>query len=79
MASYDWIDRTAYPFTSRWLDVDAGRLHYVDEGQGQPIVMVHGGGQTGSGWISTPDGREGWAQYFLHVRRVGSSHPSHRP
>ena len=30
-----------------------------------PIVMVHGGGQTGSGWISTPDGREGWAQYFL--------------
>ena len=30
-----------------------------------PIVMIHGGGQTGSGWISTPDGREGWAQYFL--------------
>jgi len=30
-----------------------------------PIVMVHGGSQTGSGWISTPDGREGWAQYFL--------------
>jgi hypothetical protein len=26
-----------------------------------PIVMVHGGSQTGSGWISTPDGREGWA------------------
>src|SRR5215813_10894143 len=22
-----------------------------------PIVMVHGGSQTGSGWISTPDGR----------------------
>jgi pimeloyl-ACP methyl ester carboxylesterase len=33
--------------------------------QPYPIVMVHGGGQTGSGWISTPDGREGWAQYFL--------------
>jgi pimeloyl-ACP methyl ester carboxylesterase len=30
-----------------------------------PIVMIHGGGQTGSGWISTPEGREGWAQYFL--------------
>jgi len=30
-----------------------------------PIVMVHGGGQTGSGWISTPDGRDGWATYFL--------------
>ncbi|MGY9107675.1 MAG: alpha/beta hydrolase, partial [Alphaproteobacteria bacterium] len=30
-----------------------------------PIVMVHGGSQTGSGFISTPDGREGWATYFL--------------
>src|SRR5262249_53622886 len=30
-----------------------------------PIVLVHGGGQTGSGWISTPDGRDGWATYFL--------------
>jgi len=30
-----------------------------------PIVLVHGGGQTGSGWISNPDGRDGWATYFL--------------
>jgi pimeloyl-ACP methyl ester carboxylesterase len=30
-----------------------------------PIVMVHGGSQTGTGWISTPDGRDGWAIYFL--------------
>src|SRR5215468_8373378 len=30
-----------------------------------PIVLVHGGGQTGAGWWSTPDGRPGWAQYFL--------------
>src|SRR5258705_4384191 len=30
-----------------------------------PIVMVHGGSQTGSGWISTPDGREGWATHFV--------------
>jgi len=30
-----------------------------------PIVMVHGGGQTGAGWQTTPDGRPGWAQYFL--------------
>src|ERR1700687_6167347 len=22
-----------------------------------PIVLIHGGGQTGSGWQSTPDGR----------------------
>ena len=30
-----------------------------------PIVMIHGGGQTGSNFTGTPDGREGWAQYFL--------------
>ncbi len=30
-----------------------------------PIVMVHGGGQSGTNFTGTPDGREGWAQYFL--------------
>lgn len=30
-----------------------------------PIILVHGGGQIGSGWNETPDGREGWTQYFL--------------
>ena len=37
-----WLDRTEYPFRSRWFDAPAGRMHYVDEGQGDPIVMVHG-------------------------------------
>jgi pimeloyl-ACP methyl ester carboxylesterase len=30
-----------------------------------PIVMIEGGGQTGANFTGTPDGREGWAQYFL--------------
>jgi pimeloyl-ACP methyl ester carboxylesterase len=30
-----------------------------------PIVLVHGGNQDGAGWFSTPDGRPGWAPYFL--------------
>jgi pimeloyl-ACP methyl ester carboxylesterase len=30
-----------------------------------PIVLVHGGNQSGSGWFSTPDGRAGWAPYFI--------------
>ncbi len=30
-----------------------------------PIVMVHGAGQTGTNFTGTPDGREGWAQFFL--------------
>ena len=27
--------------------------------------MVHGGSQTGTNFTGTPDGREGWAQYFV--------------
>src|SRR5688572_463327 len=30
-----------------------------------PIVMWHGNGQSGCNFTGTPDGREGWAQYFL--------------
>ena len=30
-----------------------------------PIVMIHGGFQTGTNFTGTPDGREGWAQFFL--------------
>jgi pimeloyl-ACP methyl ester carboxylesterase len=30
-----------------------------------PIVMIHGGSQTGTNFNGTPDGREGWAQFFL--------------
>lgn len=37
-----WLDRTEYPFRSRWFTATAGRMHYVDEGQGEPVVMVHG-------------------------------------
>ena len=31
-----------YPFQSRWFESAAGRVHYVDEGEGQPILMCHG-------------------------------------
>ena len=30
-----------------------------------PIVMVHGGTMSGTNYTGTPDGREGWAQYFV--------------
>lgn len=31
-----------FPFTPRWHDTPQGRLHHVDEGQGPPLVFVHG-------------------------------------
>jgi pimeloyl-ACP methyl ester carboxylesterase len=30
-----------------------------------PIIMVHGGTMSGINYTGTPDGREGWAQYFV--------------
>ena len=33
--------------------------------QPYPIVFFHGAGQTNLNWLGTPDGREGWADYFV--------------
>ncbi len=33
--------------------------------QRYPIVMIHGAAQTATNWMGTPDGREGWAEYFV--------------
>src|SRR5829696_2438417 len=37
-----WVDREAYPFSSRWLSLPEGRIHYVDEGEGPTLLFVHG-------------------------------------
>ncbi|MCX2739217.1 alpha/beta fold hydrolase [Pontibacter anaerobius] len=37
-----WIDSILYPFAHHTLEVTGGRMHYVDEGEGNPIVFVHG-------------------------------------
>jgi haloalkane dehalogenase len=35
-------DPALYPFTSRWFESSSGRVHYIDEGEGPPIVFFHG-------------------------------------
>ncbi|MEM7315829.1 MAG: alpha/beta fold hydrolase [Planctomycetota bacterium] len=36
----DW--RSLYRFGSRHFDIDGFRMHYIDEGNGEPLLMVHG-------------------------------------
>jgi haloalkane dehalogenase len=36
------IPEQLYPFESQWIDLDGLRMHYLDEGQGEPVVAVHG-------------------------------------
>src|SRR5437660_12585 len=31
-----------YPFNSHYLDLRGLRYHYLDEGAGEPVVMLHG-------------------------------------
>jgi cis-3-alkyl-4-acyloxetan-2-one decarboxylase len=36
------IPRALYPFDGRYVDVGGLRMHCLDEGEGDPVVMVHG-------------------------------------
>ncbi len=33
--------------------------------QRYPLVLIHGAAQTATNWMGTPDGRPGWADYFV--------------
>lgn len=59
MTQPSWLNPSLYPFASHYLDVGSGRMHYVDEGQGTPVVMVHG----------TPS----WSFLYRHLIRDLSS------
>lgn len=57
----DWLDRSLYPFAPHYFDSVDGRMHYVDEGSGPPVVFVHG----------TPT----WSFLFRHlVSRLATRH-----
>ena len=39
----DWVSDDMYPFESRFFAAPSGhRMHFVDEGEGEPVVFVHG-------------------------------------
>ena len=51
-------------------DFEAGQMYVqyqIPENgtQPYPVVMWHGGNQTGTNFMGTPDGRDGWGDYFL--------------
>jgi len=36
------LKKELYPFKSNYLDIDGNKMHYLDEGQGEAVLMVHG-------------------------------------
>ncbi|KRL87192.1 alpha/beta hydrolase [Ligilactobacillus apodemi] len=61
--------------TDQWEETGAGQTSHVDhanvfyqvpqKANELPMVFLHGYGQSRMGWQTTPDGRAGWANYFL--------------
>lgn len=37
-----WLSEELFPFESRYADVDGARVHYVDEGSGPTLLLLHG-------------------------------------
>lgn len=36
-----WLDRSAFPFQSRYLALDGHQIHYIDEGSGPLLLFLH--------------------------------------
>ena len=70
IADASWVDRSAYPFVSRSCRVPGGRLHYVDEGQGETILFSHGTPTWSFEWRHLISGLAGGARFLMeHVSR----------
>lgn len=58
-----YVDTPAGPLMERQMYVEFRTPALVK--QPYPIVMIHGAAQTGTNFTGTPDGRKGWAEYFV--------------
>ncbi len=37
-----WLSKDLYPFDDHWIDIDGNTVHYVDEGKGPTLLLLHG-------------------------------------
>jgi haloalkane dehalogenase len=37
-----WLDTSLYPFENKYIQLDAGKMHYVDKGKGDVMLFIHG-------------------------------------
>jgi len=40
--NHSWIDKSEYPFNSTYIQLSSGEMHYIDEGQGDIMLFIHG-------------------------------------
>ncbi len=51
-------------FESHYVDAGGIRTHYLDEGEGRPLVLVHGGGAGADGRANFADTMDFYAKHF---------------
>ena len=51
----------AFPFESKYVDVAGSKMHYIDEGSGDPILFLHG----------NPTSSYLWRNIIPHVTAMG--------
>jgi len=63
-AQMNWLDASR---TGNTAHVDHANVYFQipETTNGSSIVYLHGYGQSRMGWMTTPDGREGWSDIFL--------------
>jgi len=40
--NHTWLDTTEYPFDHHYFAINGHQMHYIDEGQGETLLFVHG-------------------------------------
>ncbi|KII96010.1 hypothetical protein PLICRDRAFT_97935 [Plicaturopsis crispa FD-325 SS-3] len=68
--SYFYVGATYVPEQGSNASIAHGQMyveHLVPANVSQPLplVLIHGKGMTGTNFLNTPDGRTGWADYFM--------------
>jgi len=59
--SAHWLDKKEYPFESKYFEIQKNKMHYLDEGEGENLLFVHG----------TPS----WSFDFRHqIRTLRNNH-----
>ena len=42
MSRPGWVPDELFPFESKFAEIGGARVHYVDEGSGPPLLLLHG-------------------------------------
>ena len=61
-----------FPFESKYVEIHGSKMHYVDEGAGDPILFLHGNPTSSYLWRNIiPYAIPQWAMYCSRSHRHG--------